>query len=442
MKRLLILSYYFPPSGGPGVQRVLKFVRYLPEFGWMPTVVTVDPQHAAYPDVDEQLTEEIPAAVDVYRTRSWDPYAMYARVMGREKSTSVGVGFLGEDQSDVRHRISRWIRANIFLPDARVGWVPFAYARSLQIANEQNFDAILTSGPPHSTHLSGLLLARKTGLPWIADFRDPWTEIDFYDELPMTMMARRLDASLERAVLRRVDGLTVVGPSMRRLYEPRTSIDIATIFNGFDERDFTKVEAKTSSTFEILHVGNMNAARNPHALWDALGEIRAPETMPELRIRLIGNVDPAVERSYSAAGLVEIVETMAYVPHEEAVRQIAAAPVLLLAINHVRGAEGILTGKLYEYLASRGSVLGIGPPTGDAAAVIDQTGAGAMYGFEDASGIASFIQRAYDAWKEGRAIRSHASTPVESFSRREQTRRLAAYLDSSVDAAGAHDHAG
>ncbi|MFW5972501.1 MAG: glycosyltransferase, partial [Bacteroidota bacterium] len=238
MRRVLILSYYFPPSGGPGVQRVLKFTRYLPETGWMPTVVTVDPKFAAYPNLDPDLEKEVPEEVLVHRTRSWDPYALYARVQGKRKEETVGVGFLGEDVRNPAQRFGRWLRANVFLPDARVGWMPFCVREAVRLTGSQPFDAIISSGPPHSVHLSGLLVQRWTGLPWLADFRDPWTEIDFYQDLPMTAAARAVDRAFERLVLGRANGVSVVGPAIERMYREKSDGAVRTIFNGYDEQDF------------------------------------------------------------------------------------------------------------------------------------------------------------------------------------------------------------
>ena len=236
MKRLLFVTYYFPPSGGPGVQRSLKFVKYLPEFGWRPTVLTVRPESASWPDPDPDSVADIPEGTLVERTGAWDPYAWYARLLGRKKQEVISVGFTGEDGTTPGRRFARWLRANLFLPDARVGWVPFATARARALMR-QKYDAVLTTGPPHSTHFAGLALRRTHGTPWLVDFRDPWTEIDFQAELPMTGLARALDAFLERRVLRNADGFAVVSASMQRRFAQRGYAS-EVIENGFDPADF------------------------------------------------------------------------------------------------------------------------------------------------------------------------------------------------------------
>ena len=435
MKRLLVLSYYFPPSGGPGVQRILKFVKYLPEFGWEPTVVTVRPENAAYPNIDRSLEQEIPRDIDVHRTYAWDPYSMYARLLGKRKEETIGVGFIGENKADRRYAVGKWLRANVFLPDARVGWTPFATSRARQLMRQSHFDAIFSTGPPHSTHIAALRLSRSTNLPWLADFRDPWTEIDFYDELPMTRLSKRIDRALEDKVLRDVDGLTVVGPSMKRMFKDRTSARIETIYNGFDEEDFSVVPSAISrDAFEITHVGNMNATRSPAALWKALGSLKQAGEMQDVRVRMVGNVDPTVLADVRRAGLDDVVRIEPYKPHAEAIQVMQSAAVLLLSINRVAGAENILTGKLFEYLATEAAILGVGPPNGDASEIVRETAAGNVFDYEDVEGIMAFLRRAHDAWLAGSPLRSDGGVHPSRFSRRNQTSALAdvlTRLDSS-----------
>ena len=428
-RRVLFVTYYFPPSGGSGVQRSLKFARYLPEFGWLPTVLTVQPEHASYPDLDPDLGTEIHPDVDVERTFAWDPYALYARVLSKEKEDVVSVGFLGEAEMNLRQRIARWIRANIFLPDARVGWVPFAARRGDELLRRGGFDAILTTGPPHSAHLVGLLLAARHRLPWVADFRDPWTEIDYYADLPMTAPARAFDRFLENLVLRRATAGTVVGEAMRHALSRSGSLPMHVIPNGFDPADFEAVEASPSGDeFVLSHIGNLNEARNPAILWEALSRLDVNATMPKLRLEFVGNVEPAVLASAARHGLKVRLRTMPYVPHADAVRRMKSATMLLLSINRVRGAEGIITGKVFEYVASGRPVIGIGPADGDAARVLRESGAGTLFDFDDVEGIAIELRSRYDDWQSGRPLEGAPADAARRYSRRTQAEELAALL--------------
>ncbi|NBC18791.1 MAG: glycosyltransferase, partial [Bacteroidetes bacterium] len=258
MRRVLIVSYYFPPSGGPGVQRVLKMVRYLRDYGWEPVVLTVE--EGAYPDHDPSLWEDVPGDVIVHRTRAWDPYRWYARLTGRSAGEAVTVGSVAGSTS-WQERLARWVRANVFLPDARVGWVPYAVIAIQKIWQHYGIDALLTSGPPHSVHLAGLLGQRWTGTPWVADFRDPWTDINYYHELPHSSLALRLDAAMERAVLRQATRVTTVSPTWARLLRGkvgRSADEIRVVQNGFDPEDVAAVTAAPpADRFMLTHVGSL-----------------------------------------------------------------------------------------------------------------------------------------------------------------------------------------
>ena len=437
VRRLLLITYYFPPSGGPGVQRALKFARYLPAFGWEPTVLTVRPESAAYPDLDPTLSREIPPDLRLERTRAWDPYALYARLQGKPKGETVGVGFLGEAEMSRTQRLARWLRANVFLPDARVGWVPFAIHRGRALIEGGGYDAVVTTGPPHSAHLAGWALSERYGLPWLADFRDPWTDISYYRDLPMTAPARRLDARLERAVLEAADEVVAVSPSLQARLRQKASTDVRLLPNGFDEADFEGVDVRRDAAFVLTYTGNLPAQQDPAALWAALRRLRDEEAVPELKLRLVGNVDPVVLASIRQAGWGDRLERIPYVPHAEAIKYMRRGALLLLCINRVEGAESIVTGKLYEYLASSRPVLAVGPVGGDAAAVLAETSAGRMFDYDDADGVAAFIRRHYAAWEEGSPEAGADEGAARRYSRRQQAGRLAELLDglTQTDAA-------
>lgn len=430
MPRVLLVSYYYPPAGGPGVQRALKMSRYLPGAGWDVTVLTLKPESAAYPALDPSLLDEVPPSVEVVRTDAWDPYAAYARLHGAKASDVVSVGFGGTERS-WKEWIARWVRANVFVPDARVGWVPFAVREGRKLLRAAPHDAILTTGPPHSTHLAGRLLARATGLPHVVDLRDPWVEIDYRGELPQTSAAAALDAALERTVLRHAAAAVTVTPSMKTAFTRRVPREYAVIPNGFDPADFVASEGVPvdRGVFVLHYAGNVNGARSPEALWAALGRLEAARTMPHLRVRFVGKIDDVVRAGAEAAGVGAMVEVRPYVPHAEAVAGLREAALLLLLINRVPGAEGILTGKLFEYLASGRPIVGLGPVPGDAADVLAETGAGELFDWDDAAGLARFLRRHYDAWAAGTPLVGADASRIGPYSRVEQARAMAAVLD-------------
>lgn len=426
MRRVLIVTYYFPPSGGAGVQRVLKWVKYLRDFGIEPVVLTVEA--GAYPELDETLVRDVPPGLAVHRTRSLDPFGAYARLTGRSRQDAIAdaTGRISDEEAWTE-RLARGLRANVFLPDARIGWVPFAVREASRLHRAAPFDAVLTSGPPHSAHLVGRALQQRTGLPWIADFRDPWTDIHYNRKLPRTATARRLDAAMERSVLSRASAVTTVSPSLRTLLVSKVERPDGfchVIYNGFDADDFAAgLPGPDDEAFVLSYVGTLY--EQPEALWQALARLRRRGEAERLRVRLVGRVPPGTPAVLAAHGLDDIVRTVPYVTHDEAIREMASATLLLLTIEAWPHEEIILPGKTFEYLAAGRPVLGLGSGRGDAARLLRETGAGAMIERDDAEGLAAYLLERYEAWERG-AMPGGASPEVAApFARRAQTGELA-----------------
>jgi hypothetical protein len=501
LKTLLFITYYFPPSGGSGVQRGVKFVRYLPEFGWKVIVLTVDPQYAAFPALDETFAQELPPDLEIHRTKAFNPFDVYAKLRGKSKADTMTVGTLGEQRGWMA-----WLRANLFIPDARVGWNKYAIRKGLEIIKKEKIDAIFTTSPPHSTHLIGRALHRKTGIPWLADFRDPWTDISYYKELPHTPLARQLDARLERSVLSEATRITIVTPYYLDLMKQKVgkSGEVAKslsreserdkfvlLRNGFDENDQTVVseqlsiineqlsviseqqianskqqiansknqepenqEPQTSNqnkpqtsnqnkpqtsnqelattnqkpqtrNFHISYVGSLFI--NPDGVWEALHELRSE--MPELRVNLTGRIEAKVVESLKAHGLGDLLTLEPYLTHPEAITRMQSADVLLLVIEDSPHTKGILTGKIYEYVATGRPILGVGPLGGDAAQFLDEVQAGALFAHNDTGGIKAFLRQRYASWKQGNAAPEDRSERLKPYTRRALTEHLARILD-------------
>jgi len=368
-RRVLLITYYWPPSGGSGVQRTLKFCKYLRAWGWEPVVLTVGERWAAWPDLDEELARDVPQGVTVIRTRSWDPYATYARFLGVRRKDAVGTGFLARDRvPGLRERIARWVRANIFLPDARVGWVPFALAAAMRLQRTQPVDAVLTSGPPHSAHLVGRALKARFSLPWLADLRDAWPDMSYMADLPASVLARDVESILAQRTLESASTRVTVSKDVASWMARRTHLPYEIIPNGFDPDDMERAAPMTLPGFSIVHTGNLGPARNPTPLWDVL--CAEPDLFRDVRVVLVGNVDRGIHDDMVHRNLGSRVVQHAYVPHEEAIAYMKGASLLLLPINRVEQAAGIVTGKIYEYVASGRPVLGLGEPGGEADRVL------------------------------------------------------------------------
>jgi len=430
-RRVLLIAYYVPPAGGPATQRILQFIEHLPATGWEVDVLTV--REGAYPNRDPSLLEAVPDSVTLHRTSSFDPIAFYTRLKGGDED-DIPAGSLGEDESSLLETAARWIRANLFIPDARIGWWPFAVWRGRTLLGSGRYDALVSSGAPHSVHLIGRSLHRATGTPWIADLHDPWTDISYYDEFPHTRWAERLDAHFERSVLAEASAVTTVSPSWAELFARKAENRYAVVENGFDPNDFESVQPASADDFVLAHVGKLYASRNPTVLWRALAQLRDEGRIPDLRVYLTGSVDPEVRRSIEQQGLSEIVTVEGFVPHEEALRRMARSTLLLLVIEQFAQAKGMITSKLYEYLASGRPVLGVGPSGGDADALLREHDAGAVVDWGDTDRMKEMLATHYDAWEDSHPHSGAAWADIQQHNRVQQARRLADELDAVTPA--------
>jgi len=428
-RRVLLIAYYVPPAGGPATQRILQFIEHLPATGWEVDVLTV--REGAYPNRDPSLLEAVPDSVTIHRTPSFDPIALYTRLKGGDED-DIPAGSLGEDESSFLETAARWIRANLFIPDARIGWWPFAVWHGKSLLKRGHYDAIVSSGAPHSVHLIGRSLHRATGTPWIADLHDPWTDISYYDEFPHTRWAERLDAHFERSVLAEASAVTTVSPSWAELFARKAENRYAVVENGFDPNDFESVQPAPADDFVLAHVGKLYASRNPTALWRALAQLRDEGRIPDLRVHLTGSVDPEVQQSIERHDLSPIVTIDGFVPHEEALRRMAHSTLLLLVIEEFAQAKGMITSKLYEYLASGRPVLGVGPSGGDADALLREHEVGAVVDWGDADRMKEMIATHYEAWQDGTPRSGAVWADIQQHNRVHQAQRLADELDTST----------
>ncbi len=386
------------------MQRTLKFTRYLPSFGIEPVVLTVDPAIASYPQLDASLTKEVAAGLRVVTTNSFEPLSILSKVAGKDK-VPYG-GFANVKQETFFQKSLRWVRGNFFIPDARVGWVKYAVAAAEKIISEENISCVYISSPPHSSQLIGLALKKKfPALKWIADLRDPWTKIYYYKELLHTSFAAKKDFSFERKVLEQCDAAIVVSASIRRDFaQAHPHIDAGKIHvlpNGYDEADFEKSYASDQSKFIITYVGTIADSYKPEVFFAALKKFIAANNPAEILFRFIGSATPAIRTIVATSGLESNCEWVSYVPHVRAIEYMKQSSLLLLIIPDVAGADGILTGKLFEYIGSGRSVLGIGPVKGDAAAILASCEAGSFFEREEEENIVSYMENNFHLWKSG-----------------------------------------
>lgn len=428
MKKVLVICYYWPPSGGAGVQRVLKTAKYLREFGWEPIIYTA--KDAAYPILDETLKKDVHPDQQVIRGPIWEPYELYKRFTGQGKKKRVYSGFLSEDKKpSLTQRLSVWIRGNLFIPDARRFWIKPSVKLLNSWLKENPVDAVLSTGPPHSVHLIARGVKKQHQIPWLADFRDPWTNIDFYDQLMLTRWADRKHHQLEKAVLNESDKLVTVSWAWAKEFEEMGKKDVRVITNGFDHADFEGISGTPDLTFSFNHIGYLNADRNPPALWKAFGELceEVPGLKEDLKLRFIGKTDQVLFQHLEQNGLLDQVERVDYLPHEEVLPTLVRSQILLLLLNNTPNVMGVVPGKIYEYLAARRPILAIGPENGDSARILTETGAGVVCGFDDFEKMKRQIFKLYRSCKKGTLSIENAD--IDRFTRKHNAGLIAGVLD-------------
>ncbi len=416
--KILILTYYFPPAGGSGVQRWLKFVKYLPEFNVKPVVFTV--KDANYPIIDKSLINEIPKGIEIIKQPIFEPNNFFT------KNNKQSAGFL-QDKPSFIGKIVQYIRANYFIPDARKFWIKPSVKYLSNYLKNNKIDAIITTGPPHSVHLIGLKLKQKFPVKWLADFRDPWTDIDYFHKLPLTKRAKKTHFKLEKKVVQNADTVLVVGKTMQKKYL-HLNKNTVVITNGYDDfKSETEVITKDQK-FSLLHIGMLNSDRNHNMLWRVLAELcfEIEGFKADLQIKLIGKVCSETLAEINDKQLQKNIIHLDYVKHQEVFKHQKAAQVLLLLINNVPSAKGIITGKIFEYLQAKRPILAIAPTDGDLAEIINSTQAGSVVDFNDAEKLKKTILSLYIKYKNNTLVLCPKN--IEQYHRKKLTEKLVEIL--------------
>ena len=422
LRPVLIITYYWPPSAGSGVQRWLKFAKYLPDFGWEPVIFT--PENPDFELQDLSLEKDISPQLEVIKFPIWEPYGVFRKLKGAPSGDPAKI--LEKKEKSFLDRLSIWLRANLLIPDPRVFWVKPSVAFLEEAIGKGNYQAVITTGPPHSMHLIGLQLHEKTGIPWLADFRDPWSTWEFLDTLPMLSWVRKRHQTLEKRVLKQANAITTISPTFQLELQTLAKREINLLTNGFDADDFPKDlsdRGLKEKDIEIVYSGVIDAIRNPLPFLNAFKT--AFETSSKtVRLRFVGKVSITVEDFVKAdSWLANHVEFVGYVSHKEVFEYYQAADILLLILTTTKNAQGNIPGKLFEYMASGKMILGLGDPEGDTANIIKQAQAGMVIAPSNEAEIMDALVN-FDPKKE----RSEG-TYIEQFSRRGLTRELARILD-------------
>jgi galactitol-specific phosphotransferase system IIB component len=425
-KKLLIITYYWPPAGGPGVQRWLKFVKYLPDFDIQPIVYV--PENPTYPIIDSQLVEDVSDKAIILKNKIFEPYQL-AGFFSKNKTKKISSGIIpNKKKQSILERFLLWIRGNVFIPDARFLWIKPSVKYLKKYIQENDIDTIVTSGPPHSLHLIGLKLKEDLNVKWFADFRDPWTTIGYHKELKLSSYASKIHKELESKVLNAADTIIVTSKTTKTEFQALTSKPIEVITNGYD---IEKVEKKPlDSKFSLAHIGSFLSERNPEILWQSLSELvtEIPSFKNDLELKLIGAVSQEVLKTISKYDLDSYLNNLGYVSHKEAVSHQRTSQILLLIEINSENTKSILPGKLFEYMVSERPIIAIGPKDSDFAEIIQSTNTGVFFTYDEKEALKTLIASHYNLFLQHNL--KVFPVGLQHYSRKNLTQNLAKLITS------------
>lgn len=429
MKRVLVITYYWPPVGGSGVQRWVKFAKYLPSEGWQPVIYT--PSNPDMGSVDESLLSDIPAKAEIIKRPIFEPYGIYRKLTGSKGQIKIESNPGGDGKKSLLKRISLWIRSNFFMPDPRCLWIGPSIRFLKKYLKEHPVDIIVSTGPPQSMHLIARKVSLATGIPWVADFRDPWTKIFYFKHLMLGKRAERKHHELEQRVLDDATAVVAVSPMVQADFAAMTKTPVCLVTNGYDESDYAEAVVPEKG-FNVVHTGLLTAEGNPVELWKILGDKCREDAdfAASFRLTLAGKTDETVLESIRKAGLGDYLTDLGYIDHNKAVQQQRKASVLILPIREEPETKAILPGKLFEYLAARRPILGVGTGEGAMSVVLKETGAGRIFDWDDSAGISGYVDSLWNAFKAGGVMIPDAD--IEKYSRRMTTRKMVELFNSLI----------
>lgn len=425
--KILIIAYYWPPAGGPGVQRWLKFAKYLPEFGVEPTIFI--PDNPTYPIIDEDLILEVPNNLNIIRFPIKEPFKMATWLSRKTKNISSGL-IPPQRKQTIVDKLLLWIRGNCFIPDARVSWVKPSVTFLEKYLKDHPVDVVVTTGPPHSLHLIGLYLQEKLLLPWLADFRDPWTTIGYHKELKLTESSKQKHKLLEKKVLQSADRVLVTSPITAQEFSAITSQPIQVITNGYDDSSVGKIALDTH--FTIAHIGSLLSERNPRILWKALRELRKEslEFKAKVRLKLVGKVSQEILDTLKEFRLTDALDLLGYLPHEKAVEEQRKSQVLLLIEMDKDETKCILPGKLFEYMVSGRPIIAFGPEGSDIEPILKNTNTGTFFNYNSVEDVKAHLLELFTEFEQG-TLTTHP-IGIQPYHRKALTQKLAEVLNGML----------
>ena len=427
MKKVLIITYYWPPAGGPGVQRVVKYSKYLPEFGWDPIILTV--QNPTSPAVDESLIDPRISKLTVYKTKSAEPFNWYRKLTGKRKNETIAKNIIAKKSDEkMMEKFARIIRANFFIPDARVGWIPSIVKEGLEIIRKEKPKLIFSTSPPHSLQLGAKKLAKKSGLKWIADFRDPWSEAYWETDIDKMSLIKGINLRLEKSVLTAADRVTTVSEGMVELFSSKVSNNYQHLYNGFEE---INTEIMNTEKFEIFFLGNLSKAQSPQTFFEAINLL--PEKMKsQLAVTFIGKVFDEYLELIDQVQDIQI-NVKDYMPYKEMMNYVKKAGMLLLIFHKTSYTKSYMTAKIFDYLALRKPILGLGQVQSTGQDVLDETGSGKLFAYGDIENISKYIAEEFEQWRKKHYVLLDPNKALDKYSTVENVKKLATIFEEVTE---------
>ena len=401
-KKVLVITYYWPPAGGISVLRSLKIVKYLRDFGWEPIVFThKTPQ---YPLIDHSNFKDIPDNITVLKKGSIEPFELFKKITKRRKDDPLqNILYIGDKKQNWLEKIAIWLRGNFFIPDARALWIKPSVRYLTKYLKENPVDAIFSDGPPHTNTLIACRVSQITNTPWLADFQDPWTQVDYYKDFLISKWADKRHKKLEQECFRQSDKITIVTETWKRDLESIGAKSVSVIPWGYDDEDYVGIKRNLSEKFVISHTGILGIDRISEAFYKALSDLcyEIPGFRDNLQVRLIGSVDYHLKEIVSLYGLNDSVEIIKHIPRRQALEEIFNSQVLFLLINKSHNASGRMPAKLFEYLKAARPILCLGDAASDCSKIISATNSGVTHSYDDYHGLKRTLRDYYTKFLQG-----------------------------------------
>ncbi|HOV11759.1 MAG TPA: glycosyltransferase family 4 protein [Bacteroidales bacterium] len=431
MKKVLFITYYWPPAGGAPINRILKFYQYLPEFGWEPIILTTE--GGDFPFEDDSLLKEVRPETKIFRSKGLSLHKIFSKVSPKSKKNFVPYGFTDASKSSFMDKLSRWVKYN-FIPDTRFPWYFSTVDKAVKIIKEEKVDLIFSSSPPQTNHIIARKAAKKTGLPWVADFRDPWTDVFWLlNNSIRWKFIHNIDKRIEHKTIARMDEVITVGPSLVEILQRKTSKKIHLITNGYDDKYFCKLEYKPNLKFRITYAGSLSKEQDPACFFNAMELLKGNKEFYEnTELFFLGNFPTYLIDLVNASPYKNQTKFSPYTYYVDSLESIAASELLLLIVPKTDDNKCIITSKLFDYMGAARPVVAFGPVDGDAASVMNAAGAGQMFDYSDSKNAADFILQCFQNWKDNQSSSFADKNKIEEYTRRNLTQRLAAIFDKAV----------